>query len=183
MENLYETYVLEDNDVQVIDLGDAHQAYLDYPQIRQAFQNSVAAWKTHIDALKAKNPVSITNQEMDRADALAEEAENLKLKCLNTKEVLCHKLEGLILECKEFEGGICYLTDYCNAQDVEQATSWLQEAQDLKDGGALIEAIEKAYQSRESLAQLLAEAKNRWILKHQKRLTNAEIDSEDRMLE
>ncbi len=168
-----ETVILETNDTQEMDLGEAQQAYSDYPQIREILQGKLAEWKTLVNSLKSKGPDSITKPEINKAEGLAEGTEKLQQECLDMRAMLCRKLEDLILEGKELEGGVSYLAKHCSEEDIEWGNSLLKDALQLKDSGTLIEAVEKAYQAREAFTQLLAEAKGKWVQGHQERVNKA----------
>lgn len=172
-----ETVVLEST--EELDLGDAQQAYNDYPQAKGDFRGKRAEYASLVADLKSKHSAAITKQEIEKADTIYEEVKRLQQECLDMKSILSRKLESFILESKELEGDLGYhsrhLTD---AEDVECGRALLQEALELRNSGETTDSVEKAYQARECLSHLLAQAKSAWIQRHQEKADSLSIDQD-----
>lgn len=172
-----ETFVLENT--KEMDLGEAQKAYNDYPQAGQTFQGRRDQYKVLVAELKSRDPGSITSQEMQRIDALAKEVELIQKECQEMKTILSRKLEQVLLDAKELEGDFAYhARDFDDEEGVEWGRSLVKEALELREGNELLHAVEKAYQARECLAQLVTRAKNVWIEKHQEKADSLVIDQE-----
>ena len=172
-----ETVVLEST--EEINLGNAQEAYNDYPQAKEDFRGKRAEYASLVADLKSKHSVAITKQEIEKADNVYEEVKRLQQECLDMKSILSRKLESLILESKELEGDLGYhsrhLTD---TEDIECGRALLQEAMELRDRGETTEAVKKAYQARECLSRLLAQAKSAWIQRHQEKADSLSLDQD-----
>lgn len=170
-----ETVILENT--EEINLGNAQEAYNDYPPAKKNFQSKRAEYASLVADLKSRQSAAITKQEIEKADNVYEEVKQLQQECLDMKSILSRKLESLILESKELEGDLGYhsrhLTD---TEDIECGRALLQEALELKDSGETTDAVEKAYQARECLSRLLAQAKSAWIRNHEEKIENLNID-------
>ena len=172
-----ETVVLENT--EEINLGNAQEAYNDYPQAKEDFRGKRAEYVALVADLKSRQFAAITKQEIEKADNVYEEVKQLQQECLDLKLILSRKLETLILESKELEGYLGYhsrhLTD---TEDIEYGRALLQEALELRDRGETTEAVKKAYQARECLSHLLAQAKSAWIQRHQEKADSLSIDQD-----
>lgn len=172
-----ETVVLEDT--EEMDLGDAQQAYNAYPQAKENFRNKREEYTTSVVDLKSKDSAAITRQEMEKADNVYEEVKQLQQECLDMKSILSCKLESLILESKELEGDLGYHSRHLTGtEDIEYGRTLLQEALELRNSGETTDAVEKAYQARECLSHLLAQAKSAWIQRHQEKADSLSIDQD-----
>lgn len=170
-----ETFVLENT--EEMDLGEAQKAYNDYPQARQTLQGKRDQYKSLVAGLKSRNPGTITKPEMQQVDALAREADLIQTQCFEMKTALSRKLDQMLLEAKEVEGDLAYhARDFNDEEGVEWGCSLLKEALELRENNELIGAIERAYQAREFLTQLLTRAKNVWIQKHQEKVDSLVSD-------
>ena len=171
----FETFVLENT--EEINLGNAQEAYNDYPQAKKNFRGKRAEYAALVEDLKSRHSAAITKQEIEKADNVYEEVKQLQQECLDMKSILSSKLESLILESKELEGDLGYhsrhLTD---TDDIECGRALLQEALELRDSGETTDAVEKAYQAKECLSGLLAQAKSAWIRNHEEKIESLNID-------
>ena len=172
-----ETFVLENT--EEINLGNAQEAYNNYPPAKEDFRGKRAEYASFVANLKSRHSAAITKQEIEKADTMYEEVKQLQQECLDMKSILSAKLESLILESKKLEGDLGYhsrhLTD---AEDIECGRVLLREALELRDSGETTDAIEKAYQARECLSRLLAQAKNAWMQRHQENADSLSIDQD-----
>lgn len=170
-----ETVVLEGT--EEMNLSDAQQAYNDYPQAKEDFRGKRAEYASLVADLKSRHSAAITKQEIEKADNVYEDVKQLQQECLDMKSILSRKLESLILESKELEGDLGYhsrhLTD---TEDIEYGRALLQEALELRNNGETTDAVKKAYQARECLSHLLAQAKSAWIRKHEEKIEGLSID-------
>lgn len=169
-----ETVVLENT--EEINLGNAQEAYNDYPPAKKNFQSKRAEYVALVEDLKSRHSAAITKQEIEKADTIYEEVERLQQECLNMKSILSRKLEALILESKELEGDLGYHSRLTDAEDIECGRVLLQEALELRDGGETTDAVEKAYQAKECLSHLFAQAKSAWIRNHEVKIESLSID-------
>lgn len=170
-----ETVVLENT--AEINLDNAQEAYNDYPQAKENFRGKRAEYAALVADLKSRHYAAITKQEIEKADNVYEEVKQLQQECLDMKSILSRKLETLILESKELEGDLGYHSKHLtDAEDIECGRELLQEAIELRDGGETTDAVEKAYQARECLSRLLAQAKSAWIRKHEKKIESLSIN-------
>jgi len=163
-----ETFILEDN--ECIDLGEAQEAYDNYPRTEETFQGKREEYLAYVEELKSKNPASITRQEEERADTLYEETNRIRQDCLDRKAVLSRKLEELILEIKEIEADLHYHVKSFDDEGIQLAQSLFKEVLELRDNNGLINAIERAYQARESLTGLLVQARDVWLRRHDEKV-------------
>ena len=172
-----ETVVLENT--EEINLGNAQEAYNDYPQAKENFRGKRAEYASLVADLKSRHSAAITRQEIEKADNVYEEVKQLQQECLDMKSILSRKLESLILESKELEGDLGYhsrhLTD---TEDIEWGRALLQEALELRNSGETTDAVKKAYQARECLSHLLVQAKSAWIQRHQEKADSLSIDQD-----
>ena len=159
-----ETFILEDNDR--IDLGEAQEAYDNYPTTEETFQGKREEYMAYVEELKSENPARITRQEEEIADALYEETNRTRQECLDMKAVLSRKLEELILEIKEIEAALRYHVKGSEDEGIQLAQSLFKEVLELRDNDGLTNAIERAYQARESLTGLLVQARDVWLRRH-----------------
>ena len=81
-----ETVVLEDT--EVMDLGDAQQAYDAYPQAKESFLARRAEYSALVADLKLKDHVAISKKEIEKADNVYEELKRLQQECLDMKSIL-----------------------------------------------------------------------------------------------
>jgi len=169
-----ETVVLENT--EEINLGNAQEAYNDYPPAKKNFQSKRAEYASLVADLKSRQSAAITKQEIEKADNVYEEVKLLQQECLDLKSILSHKLESLILESKELEVNLGYHSRLTDAEDIECGRVLLQETLELRDGGETTDAVEKAYQAKECLSRLLVQAKSAWIRKHEEKIDSLSID-------
>jgi hypothetical protein len=171
-----ETVVLEAYDD--MDLGEAGKAYRDYPQSSQRYEEQKTAYKALVVKLASKDPLSITREEKQEADALSEEILILRKECAKLADILSGKLEELVLIAKERERDLAYHEwDLKDEESIRWGRSLLEEVQGLRQVGNLMEAVSRAYRARVCLEGLLERAKQAWIKRHQEQLE--ELGSEE----
>jgi hypothetical protein len=166
-----ETVALEISQCQRVNSDEGKPCYDDYLMAKEIFQKKLTVYQALVAELKSKRPISITSQEMERADALAEEIEFFQKRCLEMKNNLLRKLECMILESKEMEKDLAnHAKQFKDEEKNERVRLLLRESLQLKINNEPIAAIEKAFQAKELLTALLEKANSDWVQQHQEKV-------------
>ena len=171
-----ETYILETS--HDMDLGKAQQAYDNYPEAQEAYKQKLREHNLLGQELKSVKTDAITTRQMEKIDSLYEEAKRLQQHFFDIKAVLAHKTEALVLESKGLEADLAYHARNFEDEDLNWAQTLLGQALEMKAGDEMTVAVEKAFQARECLERLLAQAKNGWLQKHQQKMDELGADEE-----
>ena len=175
----YETVIIETTDIEM-NLGEAQEAYDTYPQTSEAFMATRNEWKKLTERIMSKDHTTITQREIEKSDTLYETAQRLRQECMDMKAILYRKLDDLIIEGKELQANLAYYAKDINTADgIEWAQSLLQEAVEQRGNENPMEAIQKAYEVRECMKNLLGKAKDVWMKKHQEKVDSLSIDQEE----
>ncbi|MDP2646309.1 MAG: hypothetical protein Q8P24_15330 [Desulfobacterales bacterium] len=170
-----ETYILENENE--MDLGEAQEVYENYPDAKAEFQTKLTELKTFLAELKFKNPLHITQQEKDKADALYDAANQMRQYCLDMKAILSRKVDDLILEGKELESDLAYHgSEFADHTDLEAGKSLLRETLELRKNDQILDAVERGYQAYQCLKGLLAQARELWLKKRQENADTLSVD-------
>ena len=170
-----ETIVLEES--ALMDRGEAQEAYNSYLQVRDDFRIRRDDYKALIAEFKSRDPFSIANDEIEKADALYEDVKRIQRECLDMKAVLSRKLEDLVLAGKGLESDLAYhAREFGDVEGMEWGRSLLKETLELRDKNEITDALEKAYQARQYFAALLAKTRQVWMQKHQENVDSLSVE-------
>ena len=169
-----ETYVLETSNE--MDLDKAQQAYDNYPAAQEAYKQKLGEYNELVQEFKLAKTDEITTRQMEKVDSLYEEAKRLQQQFFDIKAVLARKTEALVLESKGLEADLAYHARNFEDDGLNWAQTLLGQALEMKAGDELTVALEKAFQARECLSQLLGQVKNGWLQKHQQNMDELSAD-------
>jgi len=161
-----ETFVLEEKN-----FGEAQQAYNTYPQVEQRYNEKLNEYRSSFNDLNIKNLADIKVEDMRRVDVLADETESAQQTCFELKNILLGKIDELVLDAKQKDDDIGKISkEMSDELGLDHGRLIMDEAQNLKEKGDIIKALDQAYMARESFTSLLAEIRERWASTHQKRI-------------
>jgi len=168
-----ETFILEEKN-----LGDAQQAYEDYPKIEKNFHKKLNEYKNVISEFESRKVLSISLDEMRQTDQLAKNIEEIKRNYDELQSIINKTIDKLIIESKQKANDFEYYANKSkdNIEEINQAKSILEEAQDLKDKNNIIMAIDKAYIASECIDSLLLNSSSKWMNQHKQNLNKLTLD-------
>ncbi len=169
-----ETYIIEE-DVDM-ELEDVQQILDDYLEAKKTFMYKISECKNIAAELDSKK--LITSKEKNNSNKLYDDLKEVHQKSLDAKSTLLRKIEDLIIDCKSLESELALSEMFFEDDSLKSAQELLNQAIELKgNGDELPSAIERVYQAKHCLAELLEGSSKAWLNNFQEKISTLASDT------
>lgn len=161
-----ETYILEDSDV--MDFGDAQDAYDNYFETMGKFLASKVLYKGFLNELSLRNPESISNDDIQKINFLYQNARQLKGEYERMVAILVTRTDAFIRDGKYIECSLSVYKNHIDMMEMKYGQSLLRDAIKLRENGETPgKVLAKAKKAKICLQALLYMANRAWLNSHQ----------------